>query len=260
MNRNWEFECGKFVKATKCIVKVENGKLNNFSLSTFNFQLKQKAAFTLSEVLITLAVIGVVAAITLPVLSNVYKKVIIKNQIKQAYNLISNAVNSVAADDDLPHRCYYGHDGISTTIAECSEFFDAVVSKLETTKICKKNSFTNGCVPDYKEEDFSAKGVCGGFKASNIKNSVNSAVLKNGIIIFNYSFSANSSYPIIAFDINGFKGPNKPGYDVYSIQLSAKQPNFPIYGLANNNSSPSILNCMEMSNSPLFRNLSEILK
>ena len=52
---------------------------------------KKKAAFTLAEVLITLGIIGVVAAMTLPtVISNVQKKVV-ENQLKVFNTTINNA-------------------------------------------------------------------------------------------------------------------------------------------------------------------------
>lgn len=215
----------------------------------------KKQAFTLAEVLITLGVIGVVAAMTMPVLSKMYKKAIAKNQIKQAYSLISNAVNSVTLDDEYPHGCYYGVDGLQENWSECNAFFNGVISKFETAKICENNSFENGCVPDYKIEDFTNNAACGGFKAENIKLYSKSAVLKNGIIIFSYGGGFKA--PLIAFDINSFKGPNKPGYDVYAMRLQARQQGFPVYGLYDDD----ILACMYLGDpTALFKNLSDINK
>ena len=215
----------------------------------------KKQAFTLSEVLITLGVIGVVAAITLPVLSNIYKKTIARNQIKQAYSLISNAVNTVVLDDNYPHGCYYGLGGLADNRSDCHEFFNGIISKLETAKICENKSFENGCVPDYKTENFPTSDSCAGFNASKIKGNSKSAVLKNGIIIFSYG--KKDKAPIIAFDVNGFKGPNKPGHDVFAIKLSAKQQNFPVYGL----SDISMLSCLTMQDKTiLFKKLSDLNK
>ena len=43
----------------------------------------KKAAFTLAEVLITLGIIGVVAALTLPIVINKAQSMILKNQFKR---------------------------------------------------------------------------------------------------------------------------------------------------------------------------------
>ena len=50
-----------------------------------------KAAFTLAEVLITLGIIGVVAALTMPVLIENHKKQVIISKLDKAYSTISNA-------------------------------------------------------------------------------------------------------------------------------------------------------------------------
>ena len=63
-------------------------------------------AFTLAEVLITLGVIGVVAALTLPALINKYQKVVIKNRFKKAYSLVSQAIKQVEVNNGAPLECY----------------------------------------------------------------------------------------------------------------------------------------------------------
>lgn len=60
-----------------------------------------KKAFTLAEVLITLGIIGVVAAMTLPTLVQKYRKIIVENQLKQAYSLISNAVKWAEVENGI---------------------------------------------------------------------------------------------------------------------------------------------------------------
>ena len=51
-------------------------------------------AFTLAEVLITLGVIGVIAAMTLPVLIQRQQKKVFLTQAKVVYNLLNNALES----------------------------------------------------------------------------------------------------------------------------------------------------------------------
>jgi len=219
----------------------------------------KRYGFTLAETLVTLGIIGVVSAITLPILTKNYQKFVVKNQIKKSYNLISNAVNAVATDENFLHGCYYGRDnGISTNNSECLEFFEAITKKLNVKKYCPNKSFQNGCVPAYKEENLSLTEGCGGFKAENIKNICSSAMLNDGTIIILYRKSEKyNSMPIIAIDVNGFRGPNKQGQDIYAFQLKAKYNNFPMIGT-------DIVSCLTPPNGNLdnfwFTKLSEIMK
>ena len=62
----------------------------------------KKCAFTLAEVLITLGVIGVVAAITIPGLMTKYRKSVVENRLKKFYSTINQAVRlSIEEHDDI---------------------------------------------------------------------------------------------------------------------------------------------------------------
>ena len=50
----------------------------------------RRVAFTLAEVLITLGIIGVVAALTMPALISNYKKTVYVNQLKKSVSVIEN--------------------------------------------------------------------------------------------------------------------------------------------------------------------------
>jgi len=54
--------------------------------------LKKKAAFTLAEVLITLGIIGVVAAMTIPALMTAYKKHVVETRLARTYSIVSQAI------------------------------------------------------------------------------------------------------------------------------------------------------------------------
>lgn len=55
-------------------------------------------AFTLSEVLITLGIIGIVAAMTLPALTAKYKKIVTATQLKKSYTTILQAFTMAQKD------------------------------------------------------------------------------------------------------------------------------------------------------------------
>jgi len=63
----------------------------------------KKTAFTLSEVLITLGIIGVVAAITMPMIIGIYQKQVTVTKLKKAYSELNQVVKR-SADE---HQDFY---------------------------------------------------------------------------------------------------------------------------------------------------------
>ena len=59
-------------------------------------------AFTLAEVLITLGIIGVVAAMTIPSLINSYQHKVLETQFKKAYAILYQLVLQVQNDAGMP--------------------------------------------------------------------------------------------------------------------------------------------------------------
>jgi len=62
--------------------------------------MSSKTAFTLAEVLITLGIIGVVAAMTLPALIQNYQKAQAVSQLKRSYAVVQNAVEFIRGEYD----------------------------------------------------------------------------------------------------------------------------------------------------------------
>lgn len=61
-----------------------------------------KKGFTLSEVLITLTVIGIIATMTIPLLSTNHKKLEYATKLKKFYNTMNNAIEQAEMDYNLP--------------------------------------------------------------------------------------------------------------------------------------------------------------
>ena len=86
-----------------------------FSRFTSHFSLKRQA-FTLAEVLITLGIIGVVAALTLPALINNYEKSVVETRMQKFYTNINAALKlSIVENGDMVDwtfpQDYYDADG-----------------------------------------------------------------------------------------------------------------------------------------------------
>ena len=68
------------------------------SLKTLKNQKQLCNAFTLAEVLITLGIIGVVAAMTLPTLIAKYQEQVTINHLLKTYSMLSQAVQRMQTD------------------------------------------------------------------------------------------------------------------------------------------------------------------
>ncbi len=77
---------------------------------------KYKSGFTLAEVLITLAIIGVVAAMTIPSLVQKYNERVKVTQLKKVYSVLSNAYNLSVVEYGTPENW-----GVSVTTNEVDD-------------------------------------------------------------------------------------------------------------------------------------------
>ena len=225
------------------------------------------SGFTLAEVLITLGIIGIVAAMTLPVLTKKYQEVVLRNQFKKGYSMLSQAVIKAQSDWGGMPSCYrrtyslvptkcsnYNSLGVCTSstqldgspvpknqtgeVDDCPQFWSLVRKQIKIIKTCDKNSLQKGCIPQYKgrdeiaQESQSAKpgdddymddygkqmiAGCAMWTKSQLDNTTASYVLADGsIIISAYNGDKGTSF---AYDVNGKKGPNKWGYDIFVMAI-----------------------------------------
>ena len=77
-----------------------------------------KAGFTLAEVLITLGIIGVVAAMTIPNLISYYQKHVISTRLKEDYSIFTQVMRR-AQDDEVPFD-----DNITQNLAGNKKWFE----------------------------------------------------------------------------------------------------------------------------------------
>jgi prepilin-type N-terminal cleavage/methylation domain-containing protein len=186
-----------------------------------------KKGFTLAEVLITLGIIGVVAALTIPALVGKYQEKVLKTQFKKMYATINTALQKTYFDLGEQQTCgYYDTEGeVQKEGADCMDFLDEFAKNMGVIKTCRGNAFADGCVPDYSDTDFSSSGGCGWFRGTHIKNGNIVYVFKDGSIIVPYSDAPrNHGHGLLGFDVNGMKGPNKPGYDFFAINMVIDGP------------------------------------
>lgn len=196
----------------------------------YNLKLQ---AFTLSEVLITLGIIGVVAAMTLPALISKYSTFVLQQQFRKVYSIIQTAVQKVQFDMGENVRCYYGGPQSSDwNWIDCPTFYNEIAKQMNVIQTCKGKALEQGCLPpeSYKplEEVFAGgdnsdgmqiyKENCPGFSSEFIEAKNTVYVLNGGFLLILYGYEGKS--PLFIVDINGKRRPNKYGYDLFSFQFA----------------------------------------
>jgi len=182
-----------------------------------NDKTKAKSAFTLSEVLITLVIIGIVAALTIPtVIQNTQKKQFV-SAYKKTYVTLSSATKMIMAEHGSPK----GDGGWAVSAENVYALYKKHLSK---AKDCGPNS---GC--------FSSTygNVNSGSRWLNWDNETSKSrmVLADGVQVMfsgvsnacdkndrDYNGSMNVCERIFV-DLNGEKGPNKIGRDFLEFVL-----------------------------------------
>jgi len=179
------------------------------------FTLKKIAAFTLAEVLITLGIIGVVAAITIPNLIFNYRTHVTINKLKETYSILTQAIKMAEEEyGEADGWGITGRDASSAKIvaAKLMPFLKNVQNCGTSTEQKKKCS---GKYDTCYNLDGTIDGDCA-MTNNNIRT--NLVFLNNGAMVtFDGGDVDNEQIFYIQTDINGAAKPNKWGYDVFEF-------------------------------------------
>ena len=162
-----------------------------------------KSGFTLAEVMIVLAVIGVIATLTIPTLMQNYKNRVMMTQLQKAYAELSQAgsiaISNSNADSFQESKPYKNNtflrDYIKNT-KDCGASWEvecALASEYITSDGYTKSVYSVldiGSIPPYCVIAKSGYSIC--------------LTLGNGLL-----------------DVNAHKGPNKIGQDAFKISFKA---------------------------------------
>lgn len=168
--------------------------------------MRFKYGFTLAEVLITLGIIGVVAALTMPVLINKHRSMVLRNQFKAAHSLLTSATKLLVAEDISPYN-------VSTNVR---------VDLGERTKAYAK--VMNGTILPQRSLKLNPKNLTGkrGAHVGAISDK-NAISLNNGMVVL------IGFYNWIFVDINGSqKPPNRSGYDWHTFKITENDQLLPV--------------------------------
>ncbi len=192
----------------------------------------RKIGFTLAEVLITLTIIGVVAAFTIPTLISNYQKKEYVTALKKAYTEFNQALISISNDmgcvGDL--KCTKLFDGGTDNQTLGTEF----VKYFKVIKNCESSDggpTITGCFSD---------SISGSYDGSSARDSMLDHpslyrfITEDGMIFvissykhnceedFSQNITNNMTKVCGGFyvDVNGLKGPNNFGRDIFSFHIT----------------------------------------
>lgn len=177
---------------------------------------------TLAEVLITMAIIGVVCAMTIPTLMQKKFEQETTTKLKKAYSTLSNAYTLAAQENGTPDTWSLGGDSDPTGALNILTNFSPF---LHITKNCGSNS---GCFPS----QYNYLQNLADTTNYNTWSAYSKAQLSDGTIVAFTVRDANCLQPrggtqilsntcaIALVDINGLQGPNRHGVDAFWFTIS----------------------------------------
>ena len=185
-------------------------KENNFTdkvFSRFTSHLSLKsAAFTLAEVLVTLGIIGVVSAMTVPTLMQNYQRQSYVTQLHKTYNEVSQALLRYQTDRNALNLTEAGLSSQAAWNAMVPQYF-------KTVKVC--DSSLTPCFP----ETSSYKKISGVALNANVYSVQTSYVLASGASVRFYRAVNGNRICFLMVDVNGKKGPNILGRDLFTLSI-----------------------------------------
>lgn len=203
------------------------------------YSLTISSGFTLAEVLVTLGIIGVVAAMTIPTLMQNYQRQSYVTQLKKVYSEIGQAAERYAADNNVVSLTESRLRGNSTEVNRFATTYFKVV------KNCH-GSYTPCFSENYDKiegDSFTVKGhscmftgtlasgaaICmdsGAFESVKADKDINGdGKIDENDVITNNGVNVGQALTI-EVDINGPQGPNVNGRDLFSIDVA---PNGLVY-------------------------------
>ena len=198
---------------------LRDGKANISLTRCYNLLRRGKffKAFTLAEVLITIGIIGVVAAITIPSLMTSYKARRLRSQFLKSYSVVQQAIRLMEADGEESFNAL-DYDR-STGEAFYKAFLKYVTGATDCGAFNKKNISCYNTAKDYEQK---YKNLTGTSTISGEFFDDGQILLADGtLLLFEQPQGVDRLW--IFMDINGVnEKPNRLGYDLFALQMTDK--------------------------------------
>ena len=186
-----------------------------------------KKAFTIAEVLITLVIIGIVAAITIPTLTNTYQDKMYISALKKEFSTLSNAFNLAKKFDYNDYEDWVHKDSDNEAIFQNYLHLKNYLFVLRECKN-KEGCWSSDITKDAKGNPISNAteiGIGGNVVTFTLNDGTNVCIdyYSKENIVENFGVERNLFDKTLAVwvDVNGDKKPNRLGRDVYSFILTS---------------------------------------
>lgn len=193
---------------------------------------KNKKAFTLSEALITIIIVGVVTAIIIPNLQKNSQEVEFKSAFLKQYSSAQNAFRKAAQENGGSLVGYSNLTGDS--VNRCNELKDFVKSNLSYIKDCPRDQIAKCSPTGVTYKTYSNNNFPSDWPAPNVAITTAALILKDGSTWWFMAFysdmgnCANSRITNtknacghLAIDTNGGKKPNQAGKDLFEFYVAS---------------------------------------
>jgi type II secretory pathway pseudopilin PulG len=170
-------------------------------------------AFTLAEVLVTLGIIGIIAAITIPTIVHKIRNKMLETQFKNNYAIIAQAIKRTEIELDTGDIGTYctQYDNAYVNNTECTTAFQKAFSTGIRNSDNYKN--TNNIIIRRDISIYSSPNTLASPTGTSCTVSIfRQYALANGAYI-GYNIACGNFY--IGIDTNGTRKPNRLGYDVF---------------------------------------------
>ena len=170
----------------------------------------KKFAFTLAEVLITLGIIGVVAAMTIPTLVTNYQKRQFEVAFSKTYSTLQNGIKLYMAEQVCTDIGCAGMGALEDSNQD-GEWIGILEKVFKITNYCLDSECWINLCEDY--QTVTGQEFCSGGSWHKYFD------LVDGARVF---WHGNSTVPQIYVDINGPAAPNKTGYDLFFFDMDER--------------------------------------
>lgn len=174
-----------------------------------------RKGLTISELLVAMAIIGVIAVLVIPGFLKDYHKKLYTTQLKKAYGMIYSAIEEACSDYNVTAFSQTPYFTATANTVQQGEFINKyfkVVKPADSTTAEKFNA-TYRSLTDTDTE-----------KALAIEDSAAKATLKSGEALGLYCFSADTAPKhrcYVTLDVNATDGPNIGGRDMFRFTIDA---------------------------------------